>query len=77
VNTANNAVTIPQTTIGSHWDPAYGYPNTATYANPSLNSGTGTVAPCDRKVNLSIQWGSNAGALQFGGGPYSLVLTKI
>jgi hypothetical protein len=77
VNTGNNNVTIPQTTIGTHWDPAYGYPNTATYANPSVNSATGTVAPCDRKVNLNIQWGSNAGTLLFPGGPYSLVLTKI
>ncbi len=77
VNIGNNNVTIPQTTIGSHWDPAFGYPNTALYADPSVNSGTGTVAPCDRRVNLNIQWGTNAGALVFPGGPYSLVLTKL
>ncbi len=77
VNVGNNNVTIPLTTIGSNWSPAFGYPNTATYVNPSINSATGTVAPCDRKVTLNIQWGSNAGTLQFGGGPYSLVLTKI
>jgi hypothetical protein len=77
VNVANNNVTIPLTTIGTRWDPAFGYPNTATYVNPSINSATGTVAPCDKKVTLNIQWGSNAGNLQFGGGPYTLVLTKM
>ncbi len=74
----NNAsvVNVPLT-IGTRWDPAYGYPNTALYVNPSLNSAVGFVAPCDRKITLNIQWGTNAGALQFGGGPYSLVLTKL
>jgi hypothetical protein len=76
VNALNNTVTIPLTTIGTAWSPAYGYPNTATYANPSVNSATGTVAPCDKTVTLKIQWGTNAGALQFGGGPYTLLLTK-
>jgi hypothetical protein len=76
VNPLNNTVTIPLTTIGTQWSPAYGYPNTATYANPSVNSATGTVAPCDKTVTLKIQWGTNAGALQFGGGPYTLLLTK-
>jgi hypothetical protein len=77
VNVGNNNLTVPLTLIGVHWDPAYGYPNTATYANPSVNSATGTVAPCDKKVTLNIQWGANTGALVFPGGPYALVLTKI
>jgi hypothetical protein len=78
VNTGNNNVTVPLTVIGTRWDPnpPYGYPNTATYVNPSVNSATGTVAPCDKTVTLRIQWGSNGGALQFGGGPYTLLLTK-
>ncbi len=77
VNTGNNSITIPLTVIGTKWDPAFGYPNTATYVNPSVNSATGSVAPCDKTATLKIQWGTNAGALQFGGGPYTLLLTKI
>ncbi|HET6994693.1 MAG TPA: hypothetical protein VFI06_06910 [Chitinophagaceae bacterium] len=77
VNVGNNNLTIPLTTIGSNWSPAFGYPNTALYVNPSVNSATGTAAPCDRRVTLNINWGSNAGALTFPGGPYSLVLNKL
>ncbi len=78
INPLDNTATVvgPQT-IGSRWDPAFGYPNTATYVNPSINSGTGSVAPCAKTLTLNVQWGSNAGNLQFGGGPYSLVLTKL
>jgi len=77
INPGNNNATMGLQTIGTAWSPAYGYPNTATYANPSVNSATGIVAPCDKTVTLNIQWGTNAGALQFGGGPYKLVLTKL
>jgi len=76
VNPANNTVSIPLTVIGTKWDPAYGYPNSATYVGPSVNSATGSVAPCAATVTMNIQWGTNSGALQFGGGPYPLTLTK-
>jgi len=78
VNPNNNTATIPaNTVIGTAWSPAFGYPATATYANPTINSlVAGSVAPCDKTVTLSIQWGTAGGTLQFGGGPYTLLLTK-
>ena len=77
VNTGTNALTVPLTIIGTQWSPAYGYPNTATYANPSVNSATGSVAPCNKTATLNIQWGTAGGTLQFGGGPYQLLLTHL
>ena len=76
VNATTNAVSIPLTVIGTQWSAPYGYPATATYANPSVNSATGSVTPCSRSVTLNIAWGTSGGSLTFGGGPYSLVLTK-
>lgn len=75
VNPNNNTASIAaNSVIGSVWDPAFGYAGTET--NPTVNSASGTVAPCDKTVTLSIQWGFSNGAQQWGGGPYSLVLTK-
>jgi len=75
----NNAAILGTQTIGSRWDPAYGYPNNSTYVNPSATTATtggGSVAPCDKTVTLKITWGVQNGALTFGG-PYTLTLTKL
>lgn len=74
-NTNSAAVSNTQT-IGTRWDPAYGYPNNSTYVNPSVKSNSGSVAPCDRKVTLQMVWGVQNGALVFDSNGFSLVLTK-
>ena len=77
--TNNNAAILGPQTIGTQWSAAYGYPNTATYANPSAvtaTSGGGSVSPCAGVVTLKISWGVQGGAAVFGGGPYTLTLTK-
>jgi hypothetical protein len=76
VNTGNNNATIAQQTIGSRWDPAFSYPNNATYVDPSAVATSGSVAPCDKKVTLQVVWGVQKGTLVFNSGGYSLVLTK-
>jgi hypothetical protein len=76
VNTANNNASIATQTIGSRWDPAYGYPNNATYVDPSAVATSGSVAPCDKIVTLQVVWGVQKGALVFNSGGYKLVLTK-
>lgn len=74
-NTNSAAISGTQT-IGSRWDPAFGYPNNATYVNPSATSISGAVSPCDKTVTLQIVWGVQNGALVFNSSGYSLVLTK-
>lgn len=76
INPANNNATIAQQTIGSHWDPAYGYPNTATYADASAVATSGSVAPCNKTVTLQVVWGVQKGAAVFKSAGYQLVLTK-
>lgn len=76
VNTGNNNATIAQQTIGSRWDPAYGYPNTATYVDASAVATSGSVSPCDKKVTLQVVWGVQKGTAVFKSAGYSLVLTK-
>lgn len=87
VNPVNNTAVIsgapststgtPPLVVGTRWDPAYGYPNTATYANPSIQyAANGVVSPCDKTVFFNIQWGTAGGTLVFGGGPYRFKLTK-
>jgi hypothetical protein len=75
-NTNSAAISGTQT-IGSRWDPGYGYPNNSTYVDPSATSISGSVAPCDQKVTLQIVWGVQKGALVFNSSGYSLVLTKL
>jgi hypothetical protein len=76
VNPLNNIATVAAQPIGTQWDPAYGYPGGATYANPSTGASTGVVAPCARTVTLNMVWLTAGGTLTFGG-PFPLVLTKI
>ena len=60
VNPATNAVTIAKQKIGSSW--TYSADPTV-YPNPWL-SGTGTVAPCSKTINLTMTYG-----FRFGGVP--------
>ncbi|MGI8582471.1 MAG: hypothetical protein ACR2KX_09750 [Chitinophagaceae bacterium] len=77
VNTGNNSVSIASQSIGTAWDPAFGYVPAATYINPTAATAAagGTVAPCDKTVSIKISWGYNGNI--FGGGPYTLLLTKL
>jgi hypothetical protein len=74
VNTGNNTVSITKQVIGSIWNygvPSYTQP-TATTTGPNNN-----LAPCDKTVTMSIDYGIggvNGGT--FGGGPYVFKLKK-
>ena len=77
VNANTNAAAVAGTqTIGSRWDPAFGYPNNSTYVDPSVTSLSGSVSPCDQSLTLQVVWGVQKGALVFNSSGYKLVLTK-
>jgi len=71
VNPINNTISsFPRTSVGS----SYTWP-WSTYTGAFLIGQTGgSVAPCDGKVTLMLDYGVDAG--NFSGGPYALVLVK-
>jgi hypothetical protein len=74
VNTGNNTVTIAKQVIGSIWNygvPAYTQPTAKTTGPNNI------LAPCDKTITMSIDYGIggvNGGT--FGGGPYLFKLRK-
>lgn len=76
VNTGNNALTIDKQVVGTSWTYSS---NPATYPEPTIKT-TGPnnfVAPCDKTITLSLDYGVggiNGGT--FSGGPYLLKLKK-
>jgi len=74
INTATNAATINKQVIGSIWN--YGDP-TLTQPTAKTTGPNNFVAPCDKTITLSIDYGIggvNGGT--FGGGPYLFKLRK-
>jgi len=74
VNTGNNNVTIAKQVIGSIWN--YGDP-TLTQPTAKTTGPTNFLAPCDKTITMSIDYGIggvNGGT--FGGGPYLFKLRK-
>ena len=71
VTTTNNTVSIAQQSIGSAWSPAFGYGPQHTAPTASA---TGSLAPCDKTISLSMTYGYAAGP--FGGNPYTFKLKK-
>jgi len=74
INTATNAATINKQVIGSIWN--YGDP-TLTQPTAKTTGPNNSVAPCDKTITLSIDYGVggvNGGT--FGGGPYLFKLRK-
>ena len=63
VNTGNNNVSSTQQTIGT---------NFYTYTNPSVQVASGTVAPCDKEVTMSITYRVAQGSF----GTFALRLRK-
>ena len=73
VNTGNNQVTVPKTSVGTDWGWAVGT-YTGAFVQTAGAATTSFVAPCDKTVNLNLNYMVDAGT--FGGGPYLLVLRK-
>lgn len=74
INLATNAATINKQVIGSIWN--YGDP-TLTQPTAKTTGPNNFVAPCDKTITLSIDYGIggvNGGT--FGGGPYLFKLRK-
>ena len=73
VNTGNNQVTVPKTSVGTAWGWAVGT-YTGAYVQTAGAATSSFVAPCDKTVSLNLNYMVDAGT--FGGGPYLLVLRK-
>jgi len=74
VNTGNNQVTIPRTSVGTDWAWAVGT-YTGAFVETAGAATSSFVAPCDKTVTLNLNYGIDGG-LTFSGGPYKLVLRK-
>ena len=74
INTANNSASIAKQVIGSIWN--YGDP-TLTQPTAKTTGPNNSVAPCDKTITLSIDYGiGGVNGCVFGGGPYLFKLRK-
>ncbi len=73
INPGDNSATVAKQSSGSGWNyGAPGYPG--SFVLTAGSSSASFVSPCDKTVELSLDYGYNAGT--FGSGPYKLTLKK-